>query len=86
MRGYWGAIAAASALAFCGTLNAAQAQAPSPTPNFPNVPEVYKFDAGWPKPLPLRRRRASGRGRYTPSSSTAGTMSGWRVQPREIRC
>jgi hypothetical protein len=50
MRGYWGGIAAASALAFCGTLNAAQA--PVPTPNLPNVPEVYKFDAGWPKPLP----------------------------------
>ena len=47
----WGwAIAAVSALAFCGTLNAAQA--PAPTPNLPNVPEVYKFDAGWPKPLP----------------------------------
>jgi hypothetical protein len=52
MRGYWSTVAAASALVFCGTLNAAQAQAPSPTPNLPNVPEVYKFDAGWPKPLP----------------------------------
>jgi hypothetical protein len=50
MRRYWGGIAAASVLAFCGTLNAAQA--PAPTPNLPNVPEVYKFDAGWPKPLP----------------------------------
>ena len=50
MRRYWGGIAAASALAFCGTLNAAQA--PVPTPNLPNVPEVYKFDPGWPKPLP----------------------------------
>jgi hypothetical protein len=36
MRGYWGAVAAASALAFFGTLKAAQAQAS----NFPNVPEV----------------------------------------------
>src|SRR5258706_3885384 len=50
MRRYWGGIAAASALVFCGTLNAAQA--PAPTPNLPNVPEVYKFDASWPKPLP----------------------------------
>ena len=50
MRRYWGGIAAASVLVFCGTLNAAQA--PAPTPNLPNVPEVYKFDAGWPKPLP----------------------------------
>jgi hypothetical protein len=31
-------------------LNAAQAQAP--TPNLPNVPEIYKFDPGWPKALP----------------------------------
>src|SRR5258708_10512782 len=52
MSGHWRmpAIATISALAFCGTLNAAQA--PAPTPNLPNVPEVYKFDAGWPKPLP----------------------------------
>ena len=50
MRRYWGGIAAASALVFCGALNAAQA--PTPTPNLPNVPEVYKFDPGWPKPLP----------------------------------
>ncbi len=45
----WGwAIAASSALAFFGTLNAA----PAPKPNLPNVLEVYKFDAAWPKPLP----------------------------------
>src|SRR5258708_12446420 len=52
MSGHWRmpAIATISALAFCGTLNAAQA--PAPTPNLPNVAEVYKFDAGWPKPLP----------------------------------
>jgi hypothetical protein len=50
MRSYWGGIAAASVLAFCGALNAAQA--PAPTPNLPNLPEVYKFDPGWPKPLP----------------------------------
>ena len=50
MRKYWLGIAAVSALAVSGTLNAAQA--PTPTPNLPNVPEVYKFDAGWPKPLP----------------------------------
>ena len=41
-------IAAGSALGFCGTLNAEQA----PTPKLPVVPEVYKFDSGWPKPLP----------------------------------
>ncbi len=50
MRSHWGPAAAVSALFACGTLNAAQA--PAPTPNLPNVPEVYKFDAGWPKPLP----------------------------------
>lgn len=50
-RGSWmWTIAASSALAICGSLNAAQA--PAPTPNLPNVQEVYKFDAGWPKPLP----------------------------------
>jgi hypothetical protein len=41
-------VAALSAIGLCGTLNAAQA----PTPNLPNVPEVYKYDAAWPKPLP----------------------------------
>src|SRR5215510_8337566 len=50
MRSYWAGIAAASALAFCGTLNAAQA--PTPTPNLPQAPEVYKYVPGWPKPLP----------------------------------
>src|SRR5260370_9093130 len=50
MRRYWGGIAVASVLAFCGTLNGAQAAAP--TPNLPNVAEVYKFDAACPKPLP----------------------------------
>src|SRR5262245_61271882 len=50
MRRYWGAIAVASALAFGGTLNAAQA--PTPTPNLPTPPQVYKFVPGWPKPLP----------------------------------
>src|ERR1051325_975936 len=50
MRRYWGAIATASVLAICGPLYAAQA--PAPTPNLPNVPEVYKFVPGWPKPLP----------------------------------
>ena len=50
MRGFWGTIAAASVLALCGTLNAAPA--PAPPPNLPNVPEVYKFESGWPKPLP----------------------------------
>ena len=35
VRGYWGALVVASALAFGGTLNAAQA--PAPTPNLPNV-------------------------------------------------
>src|SRR4030095_2631811 len=50
MRRYWAGIAAASVFAFCGTLNAAQA--PTPTPNLPQVPEVYKFVPGWPKPLP----------------------------------
>jgi DNA-binding beta-propeller fold protein YncE len=52
MRGFWRmwTVAAGSASAFYWTLNAAQAQAP--TPNLPNVPEVYKFDSGWPKPLP----------------------------------
>src|SRR5689334_6503935 len=50
MRKVWAGIAAVSALALSGTLYAAQA--PAPTPNLPNVPEVYKFDAGWPKPLP----------------------------------
>jgi len=48
MRGYWRAIPAIAVLAFCGTLNAA----PAPTPNLPKVPEVYKFESGWPKPLP----------------------------------
>jgi hypothetical protein len=43
-------IAAGSALGFFVALDAAQAQAP--TPNLPEVPEVYKFDSGWPKPLP----------------------------------
>jgi hypothetical protein len=54
MRGFWRmwTIAAGSALAFCATLNAAQAQTETPTPNLPKVPEVYKFDPGWPKPLP----------------------------------
>ena len=33
-----------------GTLNAAQA--PAPTPNLPTPPQVYKFVPGWPKPLP----------------------------------
>jgi sugar lactone lactonase YvrE len=37
MRGYWRTVAAASALVFCGTLNAAQAQAPSTTPFSPHV-------------------------------------------------
>src|SRR5215467_2461278 len=50
MRGFWASITAVSTLAFCGTLYAAQA--PSPTPNLPNVPEVYKFIPNWPKPLP----------------------------------
>ena len=52
MRGFWWIriIATSSALGFCGALNAAQAQAP--TPNLPEVPEVYKFDSGWPKALP----------------------------------
>src|SRR5436190_11037253 len=49
MRGFWGTLAAASALALCGTLNAAE---PAATPNLPNVPEVYKFVPGWPQPLP----------------------------------
>jgi hypothetical protein len=48
MRIYWGGAAAASLLGIFGTLSAA----PAPTPNLPNVPEVYKFDPGWPKPLP----------------------------------
>jgi hypothetical protein len=43
-------MAAVSALALCGAVYAAQA--PAPTPNLPNVPEVYKFVAGWPKALP----------------------------------
>src|ERR1044071_762421 len=50
MRKFWAGMAAVSALALSGTLYAAQA--PVPTPNLPNVPEVYKFDANWPKPLP----------------------------------
>src|SRR5215469_14669816 len=50
MRVFWCIFSVASALAVCGTLNAAQA--PAPTPNLPNVPEVYKFVPGWPKPLP----------------------------------
>ena len=50
MRKFWGAMATASALAFCVPLNAAQA--PATTPNLPNVAEVYKFVPGWPKPLP----------------------------------
>jgi hypothetical protein len=54
MRASWRmwTIAAGSALAFCTTLNAAQAQTQTPTSNLPNVPEVYKLAAGWPKPLP----------------------------------
>src|SRR5690349_15798547 len=45
---YIGVAAAASLLGIFGTLSAA----PAPTPNLPNVPEVYKLDPGWPKPLP----------------------------------
>src|ERR1700752_1967933 len=67
MRGLWGTIAAASALAFCGTLNAAQA--PLPTPNLPNVPEVYKFVPGWPKPLP--------------NGWSMGTVTGMYVDPED---
>jgi len=67
MRRYWGAIAAASALAFCGTLNAAQA--PTPTPNLPKVPEVYKFVPGWPKPLP--------------NGWSMGTVTGMFVDPED---
>src|SRR5579872_5618450 len=58
MRGFWKmwAIAASSALTICATLNATQAQTraqtETPTPNLPKVPEVYKFDPAWPKPLP----------------------------------
>ena len=62
MRGHrriW-TIAAASALAFWWTLNAAQAQ----TPNLPKVPEVYKFVPGWPKPLPNNWSMATVTGLY----------------------
>lgn len=51
MRADWKLLTtvAASAVAFCGTINAAQA----PTPNLPNVPDApYKFVPDWPKPLP----------------------------------
>jgi len=48
MRIYWRGAAAASLLGIFGTLSAA----PAPAPNLPDVPEVYKFDPGWPKPLP----------------------------------
>jgi len=62
MRGYWATIAATSALAFCGTLNAAEAQAQAP--NLPNVPEVYKFVPGWPKALPNNWSMATVTGLY----------------------
>jgi hypothetical protein len=65
MRGLWWIriIAAGSALGFCGALNAAQAQAP--TPNLPEVPEVYKFDSGWPKALPNNWVMGTVTGMYT---------------------
>jgi hypothetical protein len=49
--GMW-TIAAGAALAISATLNTAQAQTETITPNLPKVPEVYKFDPNWPKPLP----------------------------------
>jgi len=67
MRRYWGTIAAVSVLAFCGALNAAQA--PTPTPNLPTPPEVYKFVAGWPKPLP--------------NGWSMGTVTGMFVDPED---
>ena len=48
MRRHWRAAAAAVAFGFFSTLNTAQAQ----SPNLLQVPEVYKFGSGWPKPLP----------------------------------
>ena len=49
MRRFWGTLSAASVLTLCSALNAAE---PAPTPNLPNVPEVYKFVPNWPQPLP----------------------------------
>ena len=48
MRRHWRAAAAAVAFGFFSTLNTVQAQ----SPNLLQVPEVYKFGSGWPKPLP----------------------------------
>jgi hypothetical protein len=65
MRGHlrmW-AVATVSALAFYGTLNAA------PAPSLPHVPEVYTFDAGWPKPLP--------------NGWSLGTVTGLYVDPED---
>jgi DNA-binding beta-propeller fold protein YncE len=58
-------VAAVSALALCGTLYAA----PATAPKLPNVPEVYKFVAGWPKPLP--------------NGWTMGTVTGLFVDPED---
>jgi hypothetical protein len=41
MRGFWGIMTAALRWPFAERSNAAQA--PAPTPNLPQVPEVYKF-------------------------------------------
>jgi DNA-binding beta-propeller fold protein YncE len=53
-------------LAFCGTLNAAAAPAPV---DLPKVPEVYKFAANWPKPLP--------------NNWSMGTVTGLYVDPED---
>ncbi len=67
MRKFLGAMAAVSALTLCGITNAAQA--PTPTPNLPQVPEIYKFAQGWPKPLP--------------NNMTMGTVTGLYVDGKD---
>lgn len=74
-RGYWlWTIAASSALAICGSLNAAQASAP--TPNLPNVQEVYKFDAGRSKPLPNNWIMGTVTGMSVANSAMGGGSAG----------
>jgi hypothetical protein len=65
MRAYRTGLIAASLLALCGTLRAA----PAPQVPLPNVPEVHKFVAGWPKPLP--------------NNWTMGTVTGLFVDPED---